>query len=751
MATHEELVGVYAATRWQASDGSNYVIGLLEDGSCVKGPAEPGELVPNLPYKFYGSWKPGHNGYGPAFNFVCATKEIPHSRNAVVEYLIRAFKGKNIGIGHSKAHALYDHWQADAVRMVRMHPTEVAEKLNHDIEKCRAASAILEADRRFEDSKIQLTDLFAGKGFPRTAIMECCDRWGAKAPAMIRRDAFLLMTQGIKGAGFNRCDNLFLALGGNPAKLKRQTLAAWYGLNQHGSGDTWHAVERAIEAIEAKVDSVNTRPAAAIKLGIRAGWMAIDRDHGPKVLADTKKAKSEADVARLVKRMLAGSPAWPAVDSAELSDHQKEKLAIAMTGQLGILAGTPGTGKTYTAAALVRAIVSKHGPGSILVCAPTGKAAVRITETLQRYGVEEIHATTIHRMLRPNDLGYGTGNWNFGCNEAAPLDCDFVLCDEASMVDTDLMAALLRAIPPRGHLLLIGDPYQLPPVGHGAPLRDMIVAGVHCGELSEIKRNDGLIVQACAAIKVGKPFATCTQFDAAGNNLAIVPATSAAGVVNELKKLYAGLRASGRRDIFEDVQVLVALNEKSDMGRTKLNPFLQGLVNPDGKRAEGNKYRVGDKVICLSNAKYPNESNNPCIPVFNGEMGRVVEVATECTIMEFPDTGDGERILKIPVKSEWATSFDLGFCITVHRAQGSEWPVVVVVADDAADRVASREHWYTSISRASERCIILGRSATVARQCRRVSIRDRKTLLQEKLNEQSPVIGETACAGHCEA
>lgn len=1020
MATHEELVGVYAATRWQASDGSNYVIGLLEDGSCVKGPAEPGELVPNLPYKFYGSWRPGNGQYGPSFNFVCAVKEIPHSRNAVVEYLIRAFRGKNLGIGHAKAHALYDVWQADAVRMVRMHPTEVAEKLGHDVDKCRAASAILEVDRRFEDSKIQLTDLFAGKGFPRTSIKECIDRWGAKAPAMIRRDAFLLMTQGIKGAGFNRCDNLFLALGGNAAKLKRQTLAAWYGLNQHGSGDTWHSVERAIEAIESKVDAVNTRPAAAIKLGIRAGWLAIDRDHGVKLLADAKKANSEADVARLVRQMMDGKPAWPVVDSAALTDHQKEKLAVAMTGRIGILSGSPGTGKTYTAAALVRSAINKHGEGSILACSPTGKAAVRFTETMQKYNIP-LQATTIHRMLAPNDLGYGTGNWNFGRNEASPLDCDFVLCDECfvrgtmvdtpfgqkpietiepnelilnangidqvvaiktkkvnhvaiitagkktfisstnhrfftargfkfahkirpgdslvstatamrllrnddlpkkqrpvlqaflqqlllaefshepdnykgedlgqqgsvvqvgvrriskttcsysgmepisawrkwqraygattiftgsirrrldtgasnfaqtlrtripyqlqsrlrkpfthgryrsgrkesfvdlasrggqkegrqtsfirvdsvevlesannrldqyrdadgtlclydlkaaqhptfsvngllvhncSMVDTDLMAALLRAIPPSAHLLLIGDHYQLPPVGHGAPLRDLITSGiVPFGELSEIKRNDGLIVQACAAIKIGDKFTTCQQFDGEGNNLAIVPVGSAAGVQNELRKIFETIKVSGRRDPFEDVQVLTALNEKSEVARTKLNTFLQQILNRDGATAVGNKFRVADKAICLTNGKYPNESNRPVVPVFNGEMGRVINVAEDKTVFEFPDTGDGIRTLVIPLKSEWAKEFDTAYSITVHRSQGSEWPVVIVVADDAADRVASREHWYTSISRASERCIVLGRMATVARQCRRVTLRDRRTLLVEKLKE----------------
>ena len=732
MATHEELTGVYAATRWQ-SEAGDYVIGLLEDGSCVKGPAEAGELLPNLPYKFYGRWKAGHNGYGPSFNFVCAVKEIPHSRNAVVEYLIRAFKGKNIGIGHAKAHALYDAYQADAVRQLRMHPADVAEKLGHDLEKCRAAAAILETDRRFEDAKIELTDLFAGKGFPRSTIKECVDRWGAKAPAMIKRDAFLLMTNAIKGAGFLRCDNLYLASGGNAAKLKRQMLAAWYGLQNHSSGDTWHPIDRATMAIRDKVDAVNTQPVRAIRLGLRSGWLTIDRDHGEKLLAVAEKAQSESDIARLVGRMLAGSPTWPAVDHAALSNHQREKLSAAMVGRIAILAGTPGTGKTYTAAALIRAIVSQYGPGSVAICAPTGKAAVRITETMQRYRLD-LQACTIHRLLMPNDLGYGTGNWNFSANEENPLDCDFVIADEASMIDTDLMASLLRAIPPGGHLLLIGDPYQLPPVGHGAPLRDLIAAGVPCGELSEVKRNDGLIVQACASIKAGRAFETCQQFTKE-DNLAVVPASSAAGVINELKKLYGGIRASGRRDIFEDIQVLVALNEKSDLGRTKLNPFLQQLVNPDGARAEGNRYRVGDKVICLTNSRYPDESKRPIVPVFNGEMGRVVEVSSEMIVMGFPDVGDGERELHVPVKSEWASSFDLAYAITAHKSQGSEWPVVVIVADDAADRVACREWHYTAISRASGRCIILGRQATIGRQCRRVTLRDRRTLLVEKLKE----------------
>lgn len=769
-ATHQEISGIYQKTAWRSPEG-DYIIGFLQDGVTVKGAADPAELAPNLPYRFFGAWKDGNGKYGPSFHFVCFVKDLPHSRDAIVQYLLRQLRGAAVGIGHATAHRLYDLYQADAVRKLRMDAPAVAAAVNLPIEKAREAARILEADSKLENCKIELMGLFAGKHFPRATIKECVDKWGPRAASMIRRDAFLLLTSRIKGAGFSRCDDLYLSNGGDPARLKRQTLCAWHGLQSNSDGHTWHPVATATNAIRSKVDGVNIDPIKAIKLGLKTDWLSI-RTVGFNIwLADGKKAKNEAAIANKYHEIAINPPAWPEVTDAGLSDHQREQLALATRSRIAILAGTPGTGKTYTAAALIRAIVARHGLGAVAIHAPTGKAAVRITEVMQQKYNLPLRAVTTHRLLCPGTNGHGTGEWGFQFNEDRSIPIQFLIGDETSMDDVDLFAALLRACTPRTHLLFLGDPYQLAPVGHGAPLRDLLAAGAPHGELKEIHRNAGLIVEACQAIKDGRDFKTATTFDDAGNNLKLIQVSGSAGVVNELRKMFTAMIEAGKRDVFEDVQIITPLNEKSDLGRTKLNAFLQSLLNPKGASVPKCKYRVGDKVICLSNDNYPTsleqwafvcgscsarfegrlnkadcpvcrsecstdqKQTAPKVPVCNGEVGRITAVDETRVAYMFPDTGEGERPVCIPRKSEWADSFDLGYAITCHKAQGSEWPIVVVIADEAADRVASREWYYTAISRASERCIILGRMATIAKQCRRVTLRDRKTFLRELLLE----------------
>lgn len=768
MATHVEYVGAFAKVNW-SSDAGDYIIGRLEDGTTVKGPAESDELKPGIVYKFFGRWQQSNNPRFPApsFMFTAFVKDVPHGRHAVVQYIVRSLKGQNTGIGEVTAHKLYDIYEADAVRKLRMSPTEVAEAIKHDVDKCRHASSILEHDKRFEDCKISLVEMFAGKGFGKKTIADCIERWKARAAAFVKRDPFLLLTNRISGAGFSRTDNLYLSLGGNPAKMKRQVLAASDGIRKNGAGNTWHPVSIATDTIRAKVDGVNIDPIKAIKIGGRTKRFAFHLDAGYVTwIADHEYAKSESDIARLIGARLKLPAAWPSISDATVTPHQREQLAVATSRRIGILCGTPGTGKTYVTAALVRAVIESAigGHGGTVIAAPTGKAAVRITEMLSKYEMG-IRASTIHRLLKPNGAGYGTNDWTFSHDESQPMAADFVFVDEVSMCDTCLMAGLLRACKPTAHILLIGDPYQLPPVGHGAPLRDLITAGVPCGELTELKRNSGLIVDACRKIKSGQPFATVKAFatdaDETGHNLMLSYVSSAAGAVGEIKRIYQGILAGGRRDPFEDAQVIVAMNDKGEASRSKLNGYLQALLNPDGATVDGCKFRVHDKVICLSNDFYMDWVNSKQRHyVCNGEMGRIIHVEKEFAVAEFCDTGDGwTRQVKIfhgkkpkskggggsddnsQAADESSGFFDLAYAITCHKSQGSEWPIVIVVSDDAADRVASREWHYTAISRARSRCILVGSLATIGKQCKRITLKDRKTFLVEKLKPLLDEIG----------
>src|SRR5262245_18938904 len=195
---------------------------------------------------------------------------------------------------------------------------------------------------------------------------------------------------------------------------------------------------------------------------------------------------------------------WP--DPATLTDlspHQREQLSRATAGPVGAFIGSPGTGKTFCIASLIRALADRHGLESIAVAAPTGKSATRCTAAIQRHGID-LTASTIHRLLGVRNGSSDVFRFEHGENN--PLPYRFVLIDESSMLDTDLAASLFSTCAPGTHVLFVGDPYQLPPVGHGVPLRDLLHAGLPQGELTEIQRNAGMIVRACAAIKADRRF-----------------------------------------------------------------------------------------------------------------------------------------------------------------------------------------------------------------------------------------------------
>lgn len=756
---YQEIIMVYERTRY-CKDG--FVIGYCSDGTVVKGPADEGDLVRGLPFRFYGRWEE-HPKYGRQFAFKVFCVDQPHSREGIVNYLLKFVEG--CGIGHAKAHALWEAYGPDAIRVLRTQPKQAAKAVGLKIEQAEKAAEQLRDQLSNQDTRIDLLGLFDGIGFSRDMIENCIRRWRSLAAAKVRRDPFCLLTAHMPSAGFARCDTLYQKLGHDPSKLKRQTLCAWHHMASSMEGHTWHKAEDAVRAIEQKVDSVNVQPIKALKLGRRAGWLAVRRteENGERAtwIADARRARNEETIARKIKALSSVPAEWPEIVHKDLTDHQRSELAKALVSPVAILVGSAGTGKTFSAAAIISQIVEKHGLGSIAICTPTGKAAVRCSQAMKKYSIP-IRATTIHRLLRPLSNGHGTGDWGFAYNETSPMPYKFVIVDEVSMVDADLMASVLRACAVGTQILFIGDPFQLPPVGHGAPLRDMLAAGLPSGCLTEIKRNAGLIVENATAVKDGRPIKTCDRFDDNGNNFRLIPVTSPANVIAAIKAIYEAVMAKGERDPFDDLQIVVPINEKSPLSRKPINDFLQGLVNQHGRQVEGNRYRIGDKIICTSPGMYPallpdydhgywEKEDSKDEIVANGEQGRVIALAERFTLVRFPDIGEGIRTIRINMKTESSKSFDLAYAITIHKSQGSEAPIVIIINDEArgADFVFSREAIYTAITRAADRCILIGSRATLERRAKRVSLSHRKTFLKELLclsDEAAVVVAASAAS-----
>lgn len=728
MTTLEEVEAVFLAEKHRWSDT---VIGLfrgIDDNRhmIAKLTAEPGELIGNLSYRLYGQLK--NTKYGDQFDTKTFVRSQPHGQAGVVRYLQEA-----PGIGQAVAKALWAKFGSDAVRIVRETPEVAAEVVNipnWPAEKARISAKFLVGEQRLESCSIDLVDLLGGRGFPKLTPQRAVKRWGNKAAEFIRRNPYILMK--LPGCGFLRADKLYLDLGHNPNRLKRQALCIWHHLDSDNEGHTWHRIADVMRGLRGKVSGATIDGPRAVKLAKRAGILSVYRDSRDELyLAESIRAAHESQIASLIALATKETSQWPEITEG-ITAHQAENLHLATTGTIGILGGSPGTGKTYTTAKLIGHLLDLVGEDEVAVCAPTGKAAVRITEAMASNGVN-VQAMTLHRLLGvrrgSGEEDQGTFTSSFEHNQDNPLNFGWIFVDEMSMTDTDIVAALLSARAPGTHILFIGDVNQLPPVGHGAPLRDLITAGIPYGELREIQRNSGTIVRACHQIRDNIRFETDDILDPeTGKNLKIVPAGE--NPSQTIERILSIMTRNGLCDPIWDAQVIVAVNEKSALSRKDLNKSLQGHLNPRGKSVGKNPYRVGDKIVCLKNGFYKGEDDEE-IFLANGEVGKVLEVEEKRTIATFA----GKRIGFVTTKEEAGGDFDLAYALSCHKCQGSEVPIAIIALDDypGAKMVCDRAWLYTAASRAKQVCVMVGKRSTADAMCAKNFISRRKTFLVEKI------------------
>lgn len=753
-----DSVGSTSQQTADTSEGLGYIDSGNENEAykivSIKGMAPEGELEIGQTYRFYGHWSEYRGS--PQFQFRTFTNTLPAGRRGTIAYLQHA-----PNIGKTLAERLWETYSANAVAHLREHPYLAAEQIKGlSDDHAREASDWLHQQQALEQCTIDLLELFASRGFSKRIVKEAIKRWGNTAAETIRNDPYLLMS--FRGVGFLRADALYLDLGKPPDAMARQAYAGWHAVTSDTEGHTWHPVATIAKAIEAKIGGTAADPPAALRLAKEMGLLSFRRDNSNALwIAQTTKASAEKYIADAIKEAIeegiASGTEWPLIGvdwpRDELSEHQADELSLATSGLVCVLAGRPGTGKTFTIARLARAVIERYGSANLALAAPTGKAAVRVSETLRAHGLN-LQAKTIHSLLGVEAVE--DGHWSFLHGPGVPLPHRFIIVDESSMIDTGLMASLLAARGPRTHILFVGDPYQLPPVGHGAPLRDFIQAGLPVGELKDIRRNSGAIVRACSDIIDRQTFDAGESLDLAnGVNLKVSRQTSPAGQVAEIQRVYERIIKGGQRNPVWDVQVLVPVNARSEVGRKPLNKILQQLLNPAGEQVEGNPFRVGDKIICVKNSFFSVGKQSIALankdgklPVANGEMAEVVAVQEKLIEAKLANP---DRWIKIPrggkskdaaasgdesdtdSKTDTGCDWDLGYAITVHKSQGSQWPVVLVVIDEYAGArfVFSREAVYTAISRAQEACILIGKLETAQQFCRRTAIERRKTFLKQ--------------------
>ena len=423
----------------------------------------------------------------------------------------------------------------------------------------------------------------------------------------------------------------------------------------------------------------------------------------------------------------------------QLTEEQQTAADVVRRSQFSLLTGGPGVGKTTTLSSVAR----EFQLGKTFFCAPTGRAAQRMNEALGESGLS-FKASTIHSMLIPQRNGHDKGGWGFGYNKFERLPAEVVVCDEVSMCDNAIMAALLTALPDDCKVILVGDPDQLAPVGVGAALRDMIASGhVPHARLTQVHRFAGRIAHVCKQINQGKrwmPSVTINDSPDAGEfgpeNLKHMERKNPGDCIEAMLATIDALITRRGFHPLDDIQVLCSRNDQGALSRVKLNEHLQKALNKDGETLDGCPFRMGDKVMCLQNGfreSYDREITERLglVYVANGEIGVVRRLSKKEVFCEF-----GGIMIKFP-KGEWERQMALSYAITTWKAQGGGWPCVLHMIDEA--RNVDRSLVYTSLSRGKKFVFTFGRLQTLFQQCERVLLATRKTRLVERIEERMVV------------
>jgi exodeoxyribonuclease V alpha subunit len=579
----------------------------------------------------------------------------------------------------------------------------------------RLFSSFLSAQPTYE-----VVELLVGAGLQAKLAAGVADTLGPDASRRLRDDPWALLS--LTGVALGDADRLAIAVLKGADRQDSRRGRAIVGLTLRTATRDGHTTLPAdLVAAALQAEGVSD-PAAAIVAAVESGDVlehepplgpgGDDRDPDTepdpalRSLSLARYGMAEEAVAEGVARLAASAeriadPASVRTVAKGLDDAQKAAVAQVLESGVSLLTGGPGTGKSRTVAAVVKLLRAKGT--DIALAAPTGRAAKRLEE------LTDHPAVTVHRLLGAQGTTGG-----FARNEEWPLDADVIVVDEASMLDVELTAALLEACPDGTHLLLVGDPAQLPSIGPGHVLGDLIDSGaVPVTELTTLYRQaeGGAIARLATAVRGGE----LPPVDSPDREVVIVPATGSAEAARRVVQLVTDSIPRALGIDSGSVQVVTPVH-RGPAGTIELNKALKAVLNPGEGTVWG--FDAGDRVVATANHLELEPTG-----FANGEVGVVTK------------TGDGSLDVAFasgPVTVTGKAMSDLrhGWAITVHRAQGSEWPGVVVVVPPEAGGMLSRPLIYTALTRAqSHLSIVHASGSALARAVREVDVRPRRTRL----------------------
>ncbi|HEX6199182.1 MAG TPA: ATP-dependent RecD-like DNA helicase [Thermoanaerobaculia bacterium] len=670
--------------------------------------------------------------YGRQFRIATFEPVPPSTLEGIERYLA---SGLIEGIGPVMAKRLVAAFGEETLEVIEREPDRLRKVPGIGKKRSLAISKAFLAQRELKEVMVFLQ---SHEVHTHLAI-KIYKRYEDEALRVVRTDPYRLARE-VVGIGFPTADSIAARMGVSPASPERIQAGVIHLLGEAaGEGHLYlpeaELVERTVRLLSSA--EAGEIPAAAVAEAVawleRAGDVVAEPGgEGPgeseaRTVYLTGLHAAEAGLARRLADLLARpvepieidverALAWfEGREGLELASQQREAIRRAIAAKVLVITGGPGTGKTT----LVRGIVEilRRKGRKIRLAAPTGRAAKRLEETTGR------RASTIHRLL---DFDPAFGGFARGPDK--PLDADLVIVDEASMIDVSLAAHLVAALPGRAQLVLVGDVDQLPSVGPGTVLADLIESGpVEVVRLTEIFRQarESRIVANAHRVNRGE-MPVWSSRPGAGDDFYFFERRDPEEALRTLTTLVTERIPEGfGLDPFEDVQVLTPMN-RGLLGVENLNAVLRELLNPSGREvARGaTRFRVGDKVMQVR--------NNYELEVFNGDVGRLVAIDAEEEVVR---CRFDRREVAYPFSS--LDELTLAYACSIHKAQGSEYPAVVVPVHTQHYVMLERNLLYTALTRAKRLVVLVGEQRAIGRAVHNRRNRLRYTRLAERVRREA--------------
>ena len=664
-------------------------------------------------YNMTGKWSKSQK-HGIQFEVERYEEVITPTREGIIAYLA---SGQIRGIGKKTAERIYDTFGQETLHVLDQEPKKLLTVRGISEKKLRKIVDSYLANRGARD----VIAFLAPHGVSPSRAVRLYREYGEETMDIVRNHPYRLCE--LAGIAFRTADKLAMSMGIDPLSSERIDQALLYTLTDaETKGHLCLEKHAFLKECLKLLDTAGMTQDMAASRAVRLIQEERLVTYGDSVFKAKTAGIEESLAYEIVRKMRGSVEEYPDLDDSisgeervlrfRLAPEQREAVKMGLTSKLCVITGGPGTGKTSVQRALLDLYKKRFPAARIVCCAPTGKAARRMEQSTG------VPSATVHRVLgliANEDGQYG---------DPETLDADLVLVDEVSMLDVYLAEKLFRSIPATARLILVGDSDQLPSVGPGAVLKEIIASGrVPVVRLDQVfrQKNGSRIAANAKLIRHGN---LSLEY---GPDFEFYDSTDMSVSAEIIESLY--LQETARCGI-DNVVLLSPYRQKTETGANALNQRLQGKVNPpaDGKMdaVHGQRrFRTGDKVMQIKN----------CEDINNGDVGYITSITgTQTESVIRIDFGDGRLV---DYENADLDMLDLGYACTVHKSQGSEYKSVIINLQCAHSVMLVRPLIYTAITRAKEKVLIVGERRALCTAIRRIDTEQRGTKLAQRIREFS--------------